>query len=401
MRRESTKNFVDLVTLAAVLYVTIISSTLCSISDVVFLCSQCTGNHVCVRIFLIWNAFDIVVSFMCDVALYYLVKSVTDESYRALQVATETTSEDTTPSLDYMQDNVMERYPPGSDGSDSDYDTATDGVTTSRQPSFPSKVMAFVEKINTKPSLPQIFLVAIFKVLVLIMIKQYCDPTPPLVPDSGSSESSSASNISTSQIAAWKAAYFQRRSTLHSIQERTLAEVEASCTGEAAHTPRSATATPSAITKTATEVRLGSPSPTEYSSTQSRSCERSPSSPSLALEDKGLAGSLDADHETVKPGEREKAGGSNKSASSRPAARGQGVGSATKKPTPSHATAPQKSSAYCDVERDAKRSDISRHTVEKVPTGSEERTASTRFFITADETLSSIGASSKRACRVK
>ncbi|KAL3200767.1 hypothetical protein MRX96_013041 [Rhipicephalus microplus] len=93
MRRESSKTFGALATLAAVLYVTVVSSTLCCISDVVFLCSQCTGNQVCVRVFLLWNAFDVVVTFICDIALHYLVKS--------------------------------------------DYEITTEGVPTRRKPSFP------------------------------------------------------------------------------------------------------------------------------------------------------------------------------------------------------------------------------------------------------------------------
>ncbi|XP_075741951.1 uncharacterized protein LOC142794004 [Rhipicephalus microplus] len=304
MRRESSKTFGALATLAAVLYVTVVSSTLCCISDVVFLCSQCTGNQVCVRVFLLWNAFDVVVTFICDIALHYLVKSVTDESYRALQVHAETTSEDTMPSLDYMQGNLMERYRAGSDSLDTDYETTTEGVPTRRQPSFPRRVMAFVDKINSKSSLPQIFLATIFKVLVLIMIKQYSDQTPPLEPGSSDSECSSPSHMSTSQIAAWKAAYAQRSSTLHTIQERTHAEVQASCAGEAIRTPRSVAATPFAKAKTAPEVRLGPASPKEPSSTQRRSCERSSPPPSSSREDKGSLGSLDANHETIKPGEQ-------------------------------------------------------------------------------------------------
>ncbi|XP_049522399.1 uncharacterized protein LOC125944966 [Dermacentor silvarum] len=148
--------------LAAVLYVTVFSSTLCCISDVAFLCSQCTGNHVCVRAFLLWNAFDIVVTFVCDIALYYLVQSVANEGYRALQSTAATAREDTTSTLDYMQENMMERYPVGRDHFDSDYETTTERITT--RESYPRKVVAFTEKIHSKPSLPQILLVAIFKV---------------------------------------------------------------------------------------------------------------------------------------------------------------------------------------------------------------------------------------------
>ncbi|XP_075740855.1 uncharacterized protein LOC142787388 [Rhipicephalus microplus] len=316
------------------------------------------------------------------------------KSYRALQVHTETTSEDTMPSLDYMQGNLMERYRAGSDSFDTDYETTTEGVPTRRQPSFPRRVMAFVDKINSKSSLPQIFLATIFKVLVLIMIKQYSDQTPPLEPGSSAdSECSSPSHMSTTQIAAWKAAYAQRSSTLHTIQERTHAEVQASCAGEAIRTPRSVAATPSAKAKTAPEVRLGPASPKEPSSTQRRSCECSPSPPGSPREDKGLLGSLDASHETIKPGEQ--AGGSGTSTSCRPAAPGQGVGAASKKHTPSRATAPEKSSAHCDVLRHARRSDVTRHTAEKASTESEEPSISTKFFVTADETLVSTCMSSK------
>ncbi|KAL3200765.1 hypothetical protein MRX96_013039 [Rhipicephalus microplus] len=64
-----------------------------------------------------------------------------------------------------------------------------------------------------------------------------------------------------------------------------------------------------------------------------------------------------------KPGEQ--AGGSGTSTSCRPAAPGQGVGAASKKRTPSRATAPEKSSAHCDVQRHARRSDVARHTAEQ------------------------------------
>ncbi|XP_075545544.1 uncharacterized protein LOC142579343 isoform X5 [Dermacentor variabilis] len=128
------------------------------------------GNHVCVRAFLLWNAFDIVVTFACDIALYYLVQFVSDEGYRALKSAMETTRED---------------------------------------------------KIQSKPSLPQIVLVAIFK------------------------------------IAAWKIAYARRRSTLHSILESTR-DMQAQGTGEA-HAPRSVDAPPYAVPGTPEGVRDGSP----------------------------------------------------------------------------------------------------------------------------------------------
>ncbi|KAH6936268.1 hypothetical protein HPB50_015198 [Hyalomma asiaticum] len=147
------------------------------------------GNEVCLRVFLLWNAFDIVVTFVCDIALYYLVKSVNEE----------------------------------------DYETTTEGVTTI-QPSFPRKVMAFTQ------------------VLVLVMIKQYSDQQPPLVQGGSDHESSNISHMSTSQIAAWKAAYTTRRSTLHSIQERTL-EMQAKGIGEAALTSRSIVTTPPSVTK--------------------------------------------------------------------------------------------------------------------------------------------------------
>ncbi|XP_075545541.1 uncharacterized protein LOC142579343 isoform X2 [Dermacentor variabilis] len=177
------------------------------------------GNHVCVRAFLLWNAFDIVVTFACDIALYYLVQFVSDEGYRALKSAMETTREDTTSTLDYMQENIMERYPLGRDHFDSDYETTTERITT--RESFPRKVVAFTEKIQSKPSLPQIVLVAIFK------------------------------------IAAWKIAYARRRSTLHSILESTR-DMQAQGTGEA-HAPRSVDAPPYAVPGTPEGVRDGSP----------------------------------------------------------------------------------------------------------------------------------------------
>ncbi|XP_075733078.1 uncharacterized protein LOC142775520 isoform X1 [Rhipicephalus microplus] len=76
---ESAKTVSGLAVLAAVLYVMIFSSTLSCISDVVFICFQCTGNQNCFKVFLIWNAIDILITFVCDVALYYMVQSVTSE----------------------------------------------------------------------------------------------------------------------------------------------------------------------------------------------------------------------------------------------------------------------------------------------------------------------------------
>ncbi|XP_075545543.1 uncharacterized protein LOC142579343 isoform X4 [Dermacentor variabilis] len=141
------------------------------------------------------------------------------EGYRALKSAMETTREDTTSTLDYMQENIMERYPLGRDHFDSDYETTTERITT--RESFPRKVVAFTEKIQSKPSLPQIVLVAIFK------------------------------------IAAWKIAYARRRSTLHSILESTR-DMQAQGTGEA-HAPRSVDAPPYAVPGTPEGVRDGSP----------------------------------------------------------------------------------------------------------------------------------------------
>ncbi|XP_077516671.1 uncharacterized protein LOC144127552 [Amblyomma americanum] len=82
--------------------------------------------------------------------------------------------------------------------------------------------MAYIETIQLKPSLLQIVLIAILKMLVLAMFKQYTDLHAPVVDATSDQDTSSASRVSLTQITAWKAAYARRRSTLHSIQERTL-----------------------------------------------------------------------------------------------------------------------------------------------------------------------------------
>ncbi|XP_049521608.1 uncharacterized protein LOC125944706 [Dermacentor silvarum] len=156
-----------------------------------------------------------------------------------------------------MQENMMERYPVGRDHFDSDYETTTERITT--RESYPRKVVAFTEKIHSKPSLPQILLVAIFKVMVLIMFKQYSDREPPTAHAGSDHDSSGISQASMSPIAAWKAAYARRRSTLHSIQERTL-DMQAQGIGEA-HTPRSIPTPPSAVPGTPAGVSPGSSSP--------------------------------------------------------------------------------------------------------------------------------------------
>ncbi|XP_077520174.1 uncharacterized protein LOC144129999 [Amblyomma americanum] len=112
VRRETENNIHGLAAVAALLYVTIFSTTLSCISDVVFICFQCTGNQYCFRAFLVWNAIDIFITLVCDIALYYVVRSVTDEGYRALKSATETIQEETTTSpWDYSQVNSLNNFP--------------------------------------------------------------------------------------------------------------------------------------------------------------------------------------------------------------------------------------------------------------------------------------------------
>ncbi|XP_065283882.1 uncharacterized protein [Dermacentor albipictus] len=368
MRRESTRTFRGFAALAAVLYVTVFSSTLCCISDVAFLCSQCTGNHVCVRAFLLWNAFDIIVTFACDIALYYLVQSVYDQGYRALQSATETTREDTTSTLDYMQDNIMERYPSGRDHFDSDYETTTERITT--RESFPRKVVAFTEKIRSKPSLPQIVLVAIFKVLVLILFKQYSDREPAAAPAGSDHESSSISHVSLSQMGAWKAAYARRRSTLHSMLGRTL-DMQAQGIGEEP-TPRSVDAPPCAAPGTPEGVRDGSPS-----SGSPRKC-------------KGLSGNLHKHDHGKKLDEQ--VGGTRSTTASSTAAPDGGVRPAVKTPPATSTTVLDNRGAYCRADRDTSRwperlgRELSTPNSGKMSSTSEEPTTSSKFFVTADET---------------
>ncbi|KAH6936269.1 hypothetical protein HPB50_015199 [Hyalomma asiaticum] len=116
------------------------------------------GNKNCLKVFLIWNAIDILISFVCDIALYYMVQSVT--------------SEDETPTE----------------------------VTATRRLSNPKKVIEFTE------------------VLVLAMFQQSTDHDDA---GSGSYQQD-ASSSSLSRIAAWKAQYAQHRSRLQTIWERTL-----------------------------------------------------------------------------------------------------------------------------------------------------------------------------------
>ncbi|KAH7955007.1 hypothetical protein HPB49_023904 [Dermacentor silvarum] len=174
---ESANTFSGLAALAAVLYVTIFSSTLSCISDVVFICFQCTGNQNCFKAFLYWNAIDILINFVCDIALYYMVQSVT--------------SEDETPTE----------------------------VITTRSESYPKKVIAFTETLRLKPSLSYIVLVALFKVTVLAIFQQNAADHDDL---GSSSYPQDASSSSMSRIAVWKALYAQHRSRLQTIRERAL-----------------------------------------------------------------------------------------------------------------------------------------------------------------------------------
>ncbi|XP_049522400.1 uncharacterized protein LOC119448151 [Dermacentor silvarum] len=215
---ESANTFSGLAALAAVLYVTIFSSTLSCISDVVFICFQCTGNQNCFKAFLYWNAIDILINFVCDIALYYMVQSVTSEGYKALHSVTETAEEEiATSSWDYMQATLMDKFPPGREEVDSD-ETPTEVITT-RSESYPKKVIAFTETLRLKPSLSYIVLVALFKVTVLAIFQQNAADHDDL---GSSSYPQDASSSSMSRIAVWKALYAQHRSRLQTIRERAL-----------------------------------------------------------------------------------------------------------------------------------------------------------------------------------
>ncbi|KAL1430532.1 hypothetical protein MTO96_014964 [Rhipicephalus appendiculatus] len=211
--RESANTFSGLAVLAAVLYVTIFSSTLSCISDVVFLCFQCTGNENCFKVFLIWNAIDILITFVCDIALHYMVQSVTSEGYKALQTSADTAEEEVaTSSWEYAQATLMEKFPSGPEEGGSE-------AATARSYSNPKKVIAFTETLRLKPSLWYIFLAAVFKVMVLVMFQQNMDHDEV---GGSSCPPHEASSASLSRIAAWKAQYAQHRSRLQSIWRRTL-----------------------------------------------------------------------------------------------------------------------------------------------------------------------------------
>ncbi|XP_065283889.1 uncharacterized protein [Dermacentor albipictus] len=200
---ESANSFSGLAVLAAVLYVTIFSSTLSCISDVVFICFQCTGNQNCFKVFLLWNAIDILITFVCDITLYYMVQSVTNEGYKALHTVAQTVEEEiTTSTWDYIQATLVDKLPSGREEVDPD-ETPTEVITT-RSESYPRKVIAFAETLRLKPSLSYIFLAALFK---------------------------DVSSTSLSHIAVWKAVYAQHRSRLRTIRERTL-EMQSSSPGE-------------------------------------------------------------------------------------------------------------------------------------------------------------------------
>ncbi|XP_065283886.1 uncharacterized protein [Dermacentor albipictus] len=224
---ESANSFSGLAVLAAVLYVTIFSSTLSCISDVVFICFQCTGNQNCFKVFLLWNAIDILITFVCDITLYYMVQSVTNEGYKALHTVAQTVEEEiTTSTWDYIQATLVDKLPSGREEVDPD-ETPTEVITT-RSESYPRKVIAFAETLRLKPSLSYIFLAALFKVMVLAMFQQNTADHDDLT---SSSYPQDVSSTSLSHIAVWKAVYAQHRSRLRTIRERTL-EMQSSSPGE-------------------------------------------------------------------------------------------------------------------------------------------------------------------------
>ncbi|KAL3200768.1 hypothetical protein MRX96_013042 [Rhipicephalus microplus] len=214
---ESAKTVSGLAVLAAVLYVMIFSSTLSCISDVVFICFQCTGNQNCFKVFLIWNAIDILITFVCDVALYYMVQSVTSEGYKVTQTATDTEEEKVTASSwDYAQATLMENFP--SDPEVGPEETPTEDTSASSD-SNPQKVIAFTETLRLKPSLSYIFLAAVFKGMVLVTFQQNTDHGEV---GGSSCPPHEASSSSVSRIAVWKAQYAQHRSRLETIRARAL-----------------------------------------------------------------------------------------------------------------------------------------------------------------------------------
>ncbi|XP_077561479.1 uncharacterized protein LOC144177783 [Haemaphysalis longicornis] len=210
--RESASSFRGLAALAVVLYVTVFSHTLGCIATVIFICSQCTRNRHCVRVFLAWSGIDIFILSVCDVALYYLVQSVVNEGYRALQSTMQATEEYTTQTSDYVEGGLMDKYPSDPDDIVSD-DTTTEG--SKREESYPVKVIGFTGRIHSRSSLSEIVLFAIFKILVLSMIKQYAD-----VEDVGEGSSVLQSSSTESRIASLRAAYERHRTTFLSNQER-------------------------------------------------------------------------------------------------------------------------------------------------------------------------------------
>ncbi|CAN7999121.1 unnamed protein product, partial [Ixodes hexagonus] len=198
----------------AVLFVEMFTSALSAISDIVYLCSQCTKNSVCATSFIVWNTIEIVVDCCCQIALVHLISDI-GRYVSSLLLRSAIAPLYTRPMERLALPEATQPYTTQGNANDDGNTDTPPSTREAREEAMAKALSDFTETVQPKGSIPFILLVVLVKAMVLAMYKQHLD-----VEDWNKSANNeqSASSWSRTTIGAWRLIYREKRKSMISAQ---------------------------------------------------------------------------------------------------------------------------------------------------------------------------------------
>ncbi|CAN8027452.1 unnamed protein product, partial [Ixodes persulcatus] len=213
----------------AILFVEMFTSTLSAISDIVYLCAQCTKNRVCVMSFLVWNTVDILVDSACQITLVHLASSIRQHvTLHSFHFGEGNPGEESTRPLSSVR-SVLKWEGRTVDLRGAAYFASASSTERLSAVNIKEKktkrlfllFLIFLQTVQPQGSIPIILFLVLVKAMVLAMYKQYVDAEDWTA--SVNSEQT-PSSCSRTNIGTLRLLYKERRKSLKSVQAMAYAQ---------------------------------------------------------------------------------------------------------------------------------------------------------------------------------